>query len=222
MFMSAVALLALAAAVTAVPAAHARPQLILVVRQETTPPLPAETLRHIGAEVTRIWSRYVAIALQPADSLEPRRGDDTLRLVLTDRRTNGTTTAGLGWIDFVDGEPSQTITVSVSAARALGASGRWSGRVFTDWPPSLAQIFLVRAVGRAVAHEVGHYLLRSKAHTSHGLMRPVFTVAEIMENGVNQYLLQPAEVALLERRTTSPLSASSLSTRRRSEDPPLQ
>jgi hypothetical protein len=32
--------------------------------------------------------------------------------------------------------------------------------------------------GRAIAHELGHYLLRSRQHTSAGLMRPVFPAHE--------------------------------------------
>jgi hypothetical protein len=213
---AAVVLLALAPA-AAVPAARPRPQLVLVVKQETMPPLTSEMLRRIGAEVEAIWRRYVDIALQPGDSLEPYRGDDMLRLVLTDRQSNGRTSPGLGWIDFVDGEPSRTLTVSVSGARELAARGRWAGRRFSAWPPSLSDLFLGRALGRAVAHEVGHYLLRSKAHTPHGLMRPMFTVAEIMDRGANQYQLQPSDAALLEARATSYLSA-----RRRSADLPLQ
>jgi hypothetical protein len=183
--------------------ARPRPQLVLVVNQDVKPPLTVDTLRRIGLEIAEIWRPYVDVALQPAAILEPYRGDDSLHLVLTDRQSNGRTGQGLGWIDFVDGEPSKTITVSVTGARALATRGRWAGRELSAWPAGLTETFLVRALGRAVAHEVGHYLLRSKAHTARGLMRPTFTVAEIMNRGFEQYRLQPSEVVRLGARQNS-------------------
>ena len=39
-------------------------------------------------------------------------------------------------------------------------------------------IYLSRALGRALAHELGHYLLASKAHTADGLMKANRTASE--------------------------------------------
>jgi len=38
-------------------------------------------------------------------------------------------------------------------------------------PIAERETYLGRAMGRALAHELGHYLLASKAHTAAGLMR---------------------------------------------------
>jgi hypothetical protein len=211
-----VALLTLAGAVMPVTAAP-RPQLLLIVYQELNQPLTAATLRRIGEEVAGIWRPYVDVALQAADSLTPPRADDSLRLVLTDRRSNGRTVPGLGWIDFVDGEPAKTITVSVTAAHDMAARGRWAGRSLSVLPAGVGETFLVRTLGRAVAHEVGHYLLRSTDHTVRGLMRPTLSVDEIMGRSGQQYRLLPAEEALLKVRITPYAS-----TRVRSDDLPLQ
>ena len=215
MLMLAVAALLLSAPVAPPPdAAGVRPQLLVVMRQETQPPLTGEVLRRIAAEATEIWRPYLDIAFQSADNLQPFRGDDSLNLVLTDRQSNGRIAAGLGWIDFVEDEPSRTITVSVGAAKALAAEGRWGGRRFDRWPPSLRQTFLTRALARGVAHEIGHYLLRSKSHAAGGLMRATFTIDEIMTAGLRAYRLQSDEIELLNQRTTTYALA-----RRRSADP---
>jgi hypothetical protein len=203
MSMLAAALLAIASAAAPADPPRLRPELLIVVRQETRPPITPEMFRRIAAEAQAIWRPYVDIAFQLADSLEPRRGDETLDLVLSDRQSNGRTTPGLGWIDFVDGEPSRTITVSIGAARELVAVSRWAGRFLSAWPPTLRDTFLTRAIGRGVAHELGHYLLRSKAHSPGGLMRARFTVDEIMERGLSRYRLRPADEALLDQRATA-------------------
>jgi hypothetical protein len=197
--------------------ARSRPQLVLVVRQETKPRLSDETLRRIGAEVAAVWRPYLDVALHPAESLAPYRGDDALRVILTDRQADGPTGPGLGWIDFVDGEPARTITASVTAAKALAGRGFWAGRTVSAWPPGLGDIFLVRALGRAIAHEVGHYVLRSKAHTTAGLMRATFTAEELMARSLAHYRLQPADAARLEAQATAYST-----NRHRPEDLPLQ
>ena len=61
-------------------------------------------------------------------------------------------------------------------------------------------MFLARAVAGAIAHEVGHYLLRSKSHSSRGLMRQRFAVREIMEMRNAHYRLEPEDVGQLQRR----------------------
>jgi hypothetical protein len=197
------ALLMLAPAAAPPPASASRPQLLVVMRQDAQPPLAADLLRRIAAEAQEIWRPYLDIAFQSSADLVPFRGDDTLELLLTDRQSNGRMTPGLGWIDFVDGEPSRAITVSVGAARALTEHGKIGGRPFAAWPPALRQLFLMRALARSVAHEIGHYLLRSKDHTVGGLMRARFTVDEIMTSSLSQYRLQRTEVALLKERAIS-------------------
>jgi hypothetical protein len=197
------ALLMLASAAAPVQADVTRPQLLVIVRQETRPPLTDDMLRKIATEATAIWRPYLDIAFQFADCLAPFGGDDRLELLLTDRQSNGRPAAGLGWIDFVDGEPSRTITASVGTAKTLAEQGKWAGRPVAAWPPAVRQLVVVRALARGVAHEIGHYLLRSQVHAVRGLMRARFTVDEIMANDLGVYRLQETEVAMLKERATS-------------------
>jgi hypothetical protein len=76
----------------------------------------------------------------------------------------------LGWIDFENGEPTREITVSLRQVRRLLRDATWMGRRIAD-APRLWTEFLATSVGRAVSHEIGHYVLRSASHHTTGLMR---------------------------------------------------
>jgi len=85
----------------------------------------------------------------------------------------------LGWIPFDDGdvpEPAiylsyeNALTYMTDAGPAIGRADRM--------PAAQRELMLGRAMGRALAHEVGHYLLASKAHSSRGLMRATHTAVE--------------------------------------------
>ena len=43
-------------------------------------------------------------------------------------------------------------------------------RPIATWPPAAADALLPRVLGRALAHEAGHFLLQSRQHTRGGLM----------------------------------------------------
>ena len=48
-------------------------------------------------------------------------------------------------------------------------------------------------LGRAMAHEVGHLLLPARGHSPTGLMRGVWTDAELMQNRREDWVFAPAE-----------------------------
>lgn len=51
-----------------------------------------------------------------------------------------------------------------------------------DWLARRAQYPRAPVLGRAIAHEIGHLLLRSNAHTETGLMREVWTAEQVVRN----------------------------------------
>jgi hypothetical protein len=55
-------------------------------------------------------------------------------------------------------------------------------------------------LGRAIAHEVGHLLLQSEDHSSSGLMREVWTDAELFRNRPEDWEFAPTERARLRQR----------------------
>lgn len=166
---------------TAAPADLSRPRLQLHLQVEPDVRVSADDLDAVAAGVRRIWSPVLELVVSRPGDVHGPIAVDTVRVVLTNRMLDDVPHTGLAWIGFVNGEPQPHITVSVAAVRRLQAQGTWHGRPFTALPAHAATLFLQRALTRALAHEVGHYLLRSTAHTGGGLMRAVFTVDELMD-----------------------------------------
>ena len=79
-----------------------------------------------------------------------------------------------------DNVPATTLTIDVAAVAAIVARVRLGGRPFDQWPPAWRDTLVGRALGRVMAHEIGHYLLASRVHTSEGLMRAAFDGDELL------------------------------------------
>ena len=78
---------------------------------------------------------------------------------------------------------------------------------FTSSPKLLSDLFLSRALGRALAHEIGHYLLGTSRHTARGLMRAHFLPWELLESATqHRYGLDPVGRDAL--RSCRPVAAS--------------
>ena len=148
------------------------------------------TLAEIVKTARDIWRPYadVTFDLGNGDGTSPR----SLRLVITDRINAISDGASLGWIEFVDGRPSNVITVSTTAATSLMKASRWNGL-----PKAVQRLFLVRAMARAIAHELGHYLLASRGHARRGLMRGELTAEDIMQPTRTSFRLDRGEVQRL-------------------------
>lgn len=79
--------------------------------------------------------------------------------------------------------------------------------------PTLATVFVDRVaavaraaggdprqlLGRAVAHEIGHLLLNKTAHSTHGLMRAVWSAAEVRRNLPTDWRFQAREARTMRR-----------------------
>lgn len=67
----------------------------------------------------------------------------------------------------------------------------------SQWPRSLRNFVLGRIIGRVVAHEIGHWLLQTRDHSSSGLMRAVQQTRELADPARVNYTLTPAEIGRL-------------------------
>jgi hypothetical protein len=75
---------------------------------------------------------------------------------------------------------------------------RLDGHPFDSLPGAFAQILLGRALGRVLAHEIGHYLLGTAEHATHGLMRARFAPQDLLEDARQRiYRLTSGERARL-------------------------
>lgn len=177
----------------------ARPRLLVSVDVEARAGLNPASLKGALQIARDIWRPYVDIAIAPRGELQRSIEVDELRVVITDRQLAGADD-GLGWIEFVNGEPERTITVSTGVATRLMEAATWAERPFMAWPVRLRHDFIMRAIGRSIAHEIGHYLLRSKVHTPTGLMRQKMSVADIMAPGPGASAIDGGQAATLWRR----------------------
>jgi hypothetical protein len=196
-----------------------RPRLQVQMDVEPATGLTSDDLRAIAHDVEQIWSRVVDLVVTPA-GVGRALAVDTIRLTITTRTLPAHDTTGLGWIDFVNGEPQPAITVSVAAARQLLADGTWRGVPFSSLPKRASRTFVQRTLARAVAHEIGHYLLRSKTHDRQGLMRAVFTVDEIMDHRDALVRLSEQAMARLRMPTFAAASAGEPGTDSHRDPPP--
>ena len=77
----------------------------------------------------------------------------------------------LASIQFVYGRPQDTITLSLAAAIDLLHQNTSTASLLARVPEHARDRWTGRMLGRALAHEVVHYLLRSPNHSASGLMR---------------------------------------------------
>ncbi len=105
----------------------------------------------------------------------------------------------LGWIIFESDVPSPDVHLSFSNAVALmeEAQGASAASHMTELERNL---MLSRALGRALAHELGHYLLASKAHAKAGLMRPRRTASDFFGPFRDGFDINPAQRSLMATR----------------------
>jgi hypothetical protein len=103
-----------------------------------------------------------------------------------DRRHPGRFSARrLGTVLFLEngGVAEPTVSLSIEAIGRTIEEARWtSGRV-GNWPAELRQELLGRALGRVLAHEIGHFVLAWRGHTPDGLMRPDFRGETLVQPG---------------------------------------
>jgi hypothetical protein len=157
-------------------------------------------------DVRAIWKPYLDLEFDGQEVVSSTTYDDQVRVAIVDHPMPGSSLDGasLGWIDFrAPGKPSNTVTVSTAVITRLLADGRWGGRPIQDFPASFRARLVKQALARSIAHELGHYLLRSSAHASDGLMRPRLTVFDMIVPGTNSFRLLPDQIKMLERRTAT-------------------
>jgi hypothetical protein len=157
-----------------------------------------ETLEH---ESTAIWAPYdVQVRWHsPACAVEDAsfevRVERHLPRTSGSRLVLGTTRLQLINIDHVpvviDYDAIETTLGSLTIDQLATVVGHWP-----VGPKELG-----RALGRVVAHEIGHVLLGLSNHQRQGLMRPAFEPIGLVFPTRWQYSLSPLEVARLRRRT---------------------
>jgi hypothetical protein len=136
-------------------------------------------------EVTIEWSDHVrassvrVVIDRPSSALPAAPGDEGWPVAMT---------------PTIDGRVAPPIYVSLDAAERVvrASSPPYSA-------PALAGVMLPRVVGRALAHELAHFLLNTRAHTPSGLLRGRFTPDDFVSPVRDAFNLDRAQIALAQR-----------------------
>jgi hypothetical protein len=142
--------------------------------------LKRETLapwRAAGATVE--WA--ARLPMVPAGLGEP---EDVYVVVEADARaTTDGQSIPMASILFVKGQPTTHITVHAGLVARRLAGLSFDERPLSEQPRLIRDRLLGRVLGRAVAHEVGHFLSRSSDHADTGLMRASHHVDHLLAPG---------------------------------------
>jgi hypothetical protein len=88
----------------------------------------------------------------------------------------------LGWVRYErDGRRANLIEVSLPAVRSTLVSAWHGDRLFRFHPPPAQAPLFGRALGRIIAHEIGHWLV-GLGHTKTGLMQPILKPRDLMHD----------------------------------------
>jgi hypothetical protein len=193
-----VAILGLAAAQYLPQAAQGTGRPAIRLQVVSTVPLPDPVLETVIDQAAAIWAPYgvtvtatrqlvrppdshgewITLIIREAARLEPSRA------VRDGRRQ-------LASLVFTAGVPGTLMTASWNVAREMADGAGARGEAVSD---RLA----ARLLGRAVAHEIGHYLLGTRDHAPRGLMRVAFTVRDVLGGDRSGILLEPAQIRALD------------------------
>jgi len=153
-------------------------------------------------ELASIWKRGGVEVLFFAEGLDPRPVT-TVSLILSPGWPPPEASGGLGWIHFVadhDSRPVPVFVLSLPATRALVEAADYRGVPVVQRPVVVREELLARALGRAAAHELGHYLLASREHAPRGLMRARFRADELVGRDAGAFCLEVSESQMVAAR----------------------
>ena len=168
---------------------------------------------HVVDETNAIW-KPAGVTLQWIRSGSSGAGSDaSVDVVIGQARGSAHAyDAPLGWIAFEEGRPQPHLYLSYANATALLEAARGVVGSVSRMPILERETYLGRALGRALAHELGHYLLELKTHTSAGLMKANFTAAEFFMPEKTHFTITKAQQATAAARLSqAPLVASATS-----------
>ena len=159
--------------------------------------LPRAAQRALVQEAESIW-RDAGVQIRwvnanEADSLR------TLRVVV-DRRP-GSPQPGGNWVvgELLRFDNGAAVAMASIARAEVVVRAAGSGSTLVS-PDSIVQHRVGVVLGRAVAHEIGHYLLESSAHAPHGLMRASFQPREFTDLRSGTFEVDEASRRLVQQR----------------------
>ena len=161
------------------------------------PQLPPSVAGLAVEEAAAIWRPYgISVEASPYPNPDPSIRPLTVRIQPETPNLPSRTTA-FAAIQFLNGEPQPTLLLYYKAITSLARRPAEVGISASDWPQALRDQIAARVAGRALAHEIGHWVLQSRTHSVVGLMRAAHPTTHLMAAHRRPFRLAPEDVERL-------------------------
>ena len=189
------------------------PQLVLNLHFTAYDTLPTASQRALIAEAESIWTSGHVRLKWLGESTEAEPGPVLRVVVVASPAPRATEYSPWTVAELVRLEGSKaTAIASTIGARRIVDESQWDR--FLEFP-GLYDRRLGIVLGRAVSHEIGHYLLHTSTHARQGLMRARIDAREFADLRAGAFRLDDAAeahmAALAARGTLSPEAVTSFS-----------
>jgi hypothetical protein len=170
------------------------PTLVLNVKLTATDGLPPSSRVVLITEAESIW-KHGHVRLKWLGDASEADGSEVLRVLVVSRPVVTAEHAPWTVAELLRSEGSNAVAIaSTTGARRIIDESRWAQLTAA---PALYEHRLGIVLGRAVAHEIGHYLLRTSTHAKHGLMRARIDAREFADLRSGSFRLDDAAEAHL-------------------------
>jgi len=171
----------------------------LTVNVSASPDIPVALVSRALNETSAIWrAAGVEFIWQHGPSYSPTAA---LHVVIgNEARPVLEGGLALGWIYFDESTPGHRIYVSYTNVHQLMLDSAGVIGPQDRMPLFEREVLMARAIGRALAHEFGHYFLASKVHTRSGLMKAHRTAAEFFGPDERPFKLDGGQRSLISAR----------------------
>ena len=178
--------------------AHPEPSTLQHVLLTVSPQLPAIARAALVEQAEALWARAGVRLVWRNGGDHVAETDRALRVLVIPRPASSPSARpeyALGEL-LSFGPPNALAVVSIDRVHDLVNGSHTSSTM----PPSLQATRIGIVLGRAVAHEIGHYLLNSRSHADKGLMRASFDMHELLDGRSGLFELDDESKAWIQQR----------------------
>lgn len=148
-------------------------------------------------QIRQIWSAagVMVTASRPGEARPPDQAIISVRIVRFSTQPNSRGESTLAWVAVTEERmPAPAVFVSLPTMTAVLSHAEFAGYAVKRLTSVLRAELAGRAIGRAVAHELGHFLLQRAGHRGEGLMRRSYSPNDLVGDW-----LEPFQVPADER-----------------------
>jgi hypothetical protein len=177
--------------------------------------LSSAQVRLLAGQMQEIWQDAgVAVTSGRHEDSRPGHALISLRILRISPPSNSTPVRPiLAWVAFEPtGRLAPQLLVSLPAITSLVSTAEFAGYRVRRLTRQMHDELLARAIGRAAAHELGHYLLQRAGHQARGLMRASYSASDLVGDWLQPFQVLPddrpvvrSEIAALVRAQTASL-----------------